>query len=90
MLLGGIAKKKLISDEPWKHNMPTDKSFVVADQRNFEEEKKALIGSVQRFAQGGQNGVSKDPHPFFGSLTAQEWDKLMWNHLDHHLRQFGV
>jgi hypothetical protein len=30
------------------------------------------------------------PHPKFGPLTAQEWGKLGYKHLDHHLRQFGV
>ena len=90
ILMGRIAKKKILSDEPWGHNMPTDNGFVVVDQRNFDEEKKALIALVQRFAKAGPNGVSRDPHPFFGPMTAEEWDKLMWNHLNHHLSQFGV
>lgn len=31
-----------------------------------------------------------EPHPFFGNLSVDEWGKLMWKHLDHHLRQFGA
>ena len=34
--------------------------------------------------------VTQDPHPFFGRMTGEEWDRLLWKHLDHHLRQFGV
>ena len=90
ILMGRIAKKKILSDKPWGHNMPTDKGFVIVDQRNFDEEKMALIGLLQRFATAGPNSVSKDPHPFFGPMTAEEWDKLMLNHLNHHLSQFGV
>lgn len=90
ILFGRIAKKKLTSDEPWKKNLPTDKNFVVSDRRDFEEERQKLIASVQRFIQMGPNGIAKDPHPFFGPMTAKEWDVLMWKHLDHHLRQFGV
>ena len=90
MLFGNIAKKKLLSDEPWKHGMPTDKHFVVTDQRNFDEAKKAVLGAVQRFTQAGPNGVAKEAHPFFGNLTPEEWGRLMWTHLDHHLNQFGV
>lgn len=30
------------------------------------------------------------PHPFFGNLSVDEWGKLTWKHLDHHLRQFGA
>jgi hypothetical protein len=34
--------------------------------------------------------LTSAPHPFFGPMTQQEWETLMWKHLDHHLRQFGV
>jgi hypothetical protein len=89
-LFGGMAKKKLTSDEPWKKNLPTDKHFIVTDHRNFDEEKKSLIALIQRFGQAGPNEISKEPHPFFGQLTSQEWDTLTWKHLDHHLKQFGA
>ncbi|MFD1872145.1 hypothetical protein [Hymenobacter bucti] len=29
-------------------------------------------------------------HPLFGHLSAQEFGEITWQHLDHHLRQFGV
>ncbi len=90
ILFGRMAKKKLTGDQPFQKNLPTDKNFVITDQRDFEKEKQKLILSVQRFVQAGPNGVTKDPHPFFGPMTSVEWDRLMWNHLDHHLRQFGV
>jgi hypothetical protein len=89
-LFGRIAKKKLSDEKQWGKNMPTDKNFIVTEQKNFEEEKGRLISLVQRFTQSGPAGISKETHPFFGKLTADEWDKLMWNHLDHHLRQFGA
>ena len=89
-MFGRIAKKKLSGEKQWGKNMPTDKNFVVTEQRNFEDEKERLISLVQQFAQSGPAGISKETHPFFGKLTVDEWDKLMWNHLDHHLRQFGA
>jgi Protein of unknown function (DUF1569) len=90
ILFGKIAKKKLTGDQNFKKSMPTDKSFVVSDSRNFEEEKDKLIKLVQRFVNEGTAAITKDPHPFFGEMTTEEWDKLQWKHLDHHLRQFGV
>ncbi len=30
------------------------------------------------------------PHPRFGKLTKEEFGRLFYLHLDHHLRQFGV
>ena len=30
------------------------------------------------------------PHPAFGKLSKEQWGKMQYKHLDHHLRQFGV
>jgi LPS sulfotransferase NodH len=49
-----------------------------------------LRGLIDRFAAAGPQGCTKNPHSFFGRLTPQEWATLMYKHLDHHLRQFGV
>ncbi|SMO47878.1 DUF1569 domain-containing protein [Solitalea koreensis] len=90
ILFGGIVKKQLTGPEPFKKKLPTDKRFIVKAQPNFEEEKQKLISLVQSFGKSGETGLTKALHPFFGKLTSQEWDTLMWKHLDHHLRQFGV
>ncbi|HEX2787024.1 MAG TPA: DUF1569 domain-containing protein [Ignavibacteria bacterium] len=91
-LFGNMVKKKITSDDtPFKQGLPTDKAFVMTgNEKNFEAEKKNLIASVEKIGRVGANGVSKDPHPFFGEMTPQQWDVLIWKHLDHHLRQFGV
>jgi hypothetical protein len=91
-LLGGMAKRKLSRpDVPWDRNMPTDPSFRMDGQTpDFATEQARLVALVARFGQAGPTGITKDPHPFFGKLTAAEWDALQTNHLDHHLRQFGV
>jgi len=49
-----------------------------------------LAGLIDRFAAGGPAGCTQHPHSFFGPLTPDEWAILMYKHLDHHLRQFGV
>jgi hypothetical protein len=59
-------------------------------ESNVDEEKRCLVALVQRFAQTGPDGITKDPHPFFGKLTTKEWDTLQWKHLDHHMRLFGT
>jgi len=38
----------------------------------------------------GPAGCTAHPHSFFGRLKPEEWATLMYKHLDHHLRQFGV
>ncbi len=89
-LFGKIAKKQLVKDEPFKKNLPTAPSFIVKNERNFYEEKNKLTGLVQRFGKSNADEIAERPHPFFGKLTADEWNTLQWKHLDHHLRQFGV
>jgi hypothetical protein len=89
-LFGGLAKRSLLKPTPFGRNLPTDKSFLFFDANDFEKERDALIGEIRSFQAGGPAGLTPDPHPFFGRLTADEWDRLQWKHLDHHLRQFGV
>lgn len=90
ILFGGFARKQLVKPEPFKRGLPTAKEFVVTDLRDFENERSKLIAMVEKFSSGGPQGLTEDPHPFFGRMTEQEWDILQWKHLDHHLRQFGV
>ncbi len=90
-LLGPLAKRSLIvNGEPMRRNSMTEKSCVVADERDFAMERQRLLDSIHRFAAGGPAICTKHPHFFFGPLTPVEWAALMYQHLDHHLRQFGV
>jgi len=90
-LLGRMAKKSLITNgTPMRRNSMTDKSVLVADERDFAAERQRLRESIDRFAAGGPGICTTHPHFFFGPLTPVEWAVLMYQHLDHHLRQFGV
>ena len=89
-ILGPFLKSSFTNDKPLKRNGPTDKSFLVIDQRNFEKEKAKLIDIVTRFSAAGPEKVTKGPHSFFGRLTPMQWATGMYKHLDHNLKQFGV
>ncbi len=90
-LLGRLAKKSMIVNEkPMPRNTGTDKSLMVSDERDFEAERRRLRDFIDRFVAGGPRVCTKRPHFFFGPLTPEEWSALMYQHLDHHLRQFGV
>ena len=90
-LLGRLAKKSVIvNGEPMRRNSMTDKSVLVTDERDFEVERQRLRESIDHFAAGGPGVCTNHPHFFFGPLTPVEWAALMYQHLDHHLRQFGV
>jgi hypothetical protein len=89
VLFGKIAKRKLFSDKPWSHGLPTDPKFIIKDERKFQSEKEKLVNLINRFATEGYKTTEK-LHPFFGKLSSQEWALFHYKHLDHHLHQFGV
>ena len=90
-LFGPLAKSRVLKDEaPMGRNMPTARSLVVTDERELAKESERLCGLIDRFCAGGPHGCTKHPHTFFGPLTPDEWARLMYKHLDHHLRQFGA
>ena len=57
---------------------------------DFEEEKKKLIGNIQRVQQLGREAFEGKEHINFGKIDAQGWNNMFANHLNHHLSQFGV
>jgi hypothetical protein len=90
-IVAPLVKSRLLRDEkPMGRNAPTAKSLVITDERDLGKECTRLSALVDRFSQGGPRACTKHPHTFFGQLTPEEWARLMYKHLDHHLRQFGV
>ena len=90
-IIGPLIKRLALgTDEPMRPNSPTAPDLVVSDARDLEPERTRLAGLIDRFAVGGAAGCTAHPHPFFGRLTPEQWAELMYKHLDHHLRQFGV
>jgi hypothetical protein len=90
-LLGLLVKPMVFRNEdPLRQNSPTAKSLLVTDEPDLVTERERLSGLIDKFVAGGPAACTKHPHSFFGKMTAQEWAILMYKHLDHHLRQFGV
>jgi hypothetical protein len=89
-LLGPFVKHMCVNDKPFGKNSPTDERMVVADQRDFLCEQELLKQKLREFHDGGEAQCTRHPHPFVGSLTPYAWSRVMYKHLDHHLRQFGV
>jgi hypothetical protein len=59
------------------------KGSVITD---FENDKHLLLIRLHEFA----TAESFSDHPFFGAMNKQQWGRLAWKHIDHHLRQFGA
>ncbi|MFL0373775.1 DUF1569 domain-containing protein [Paenibacillus amylolyticus] len=89
-LIGRFAKTMFYNDKPLPHNMSTIPTIIIDDHRQFITEKEKLEQQINIFQQGASEKFSRHPHPFFGKLTAEQWGKGIYKHLDHHLKQFGV
>ena len=87
-LLGKLMKNKVFNSE-FRKNSPTAKEFIFTESYDFETSKNELIKNYSRFAEGHEV-IKLTNHPFWGKMTYEDWDKLMWKHVDHHLMQFGV
>ena len=92
-VIGPLIKPLVFRDDkPIRRNSPSSPELFMADpaQCEFERERANLIRAIDSFATTGPAGCTKYPHPFFGPLQPQQWAILMYKHVDHHLRQFGV
>lgn len=90
LLLKLFFKKSMVNEVPYKQNLPTSPSFVVADERVFETEKARLKGFIRQISELGPAYFEGKAQISLGHLSAREWNNLLYKHIDHHLRQFGV
>ena len=69
---------------------PTATEFIITDDFDFEKEKQLLIEKEEIYLEAGHENCKKEPNAFFGRLAAEQTGVGMYNHIDHHLRQFGA
>ena len=53
--------------------------------QDFENEKTHLLFLLKEI----RKETTLAPHHFYGDISKKDWGRLIWVHLDHHLRQFG-
>uniref|UniRef100_UPI004048DD92 DUF1569 domain-containing protein n=1 Tax=Algoriphagus sp. TaxID=1872435 RepID=UPI004048DD92 len=89
-LLKTFVKAGVVNEVPYKRNLPTAPAFRIKSEKNFTEKKARLISFVEQTLAAGKSGFEGKESPSFGSMTAKEWNNLLYKHLDHHLTQFGA
>lgn len=56
---------------------------------DFERDREALLVSLEKMASlPVDHNWAK--HPAFGQMNRDQWGKLGYKHIDHHLKQFGA
>lgn len=75
---------------PWPKGFETPSAMDMfsnnAEVRDFETEKALLLRLLELVSEKDE----LSPHPFYGRLGKKDWGRLIWVHLDHHLRQFSA
>jgi hypothetical protein len=76
---------------PWpKGKIPTLPEFQKTRSVNFPEEQATFSAALDRFVARAQSAEPYGVHPGFGRLSSREWGRLVFKHMDHHFRQFGI
>ena len=85
----GLGRWLILFVVPWTRGLPTPSRMNMVKNQlsaaSFVEEKEQLVALLAEV----QNNPDLQPHPFFGALDRRNWGRLIWKHLDHHLRQFS-
>ena len=90
LLVKLLFKKSMTNTVPYKPGLPTAPAFVMKDEKEFEVEKNKLKSLLKEAHEKGANWYDDRAQVSLGKLSTQEWNNLLYKHIDHHLRQFGV
>jgi hypothetical protein len=90
LILKGMMRKAIAGPQPYKQNSPTASYFKVVNPDSFEAEKTRLIDLITTYQKAGKAAAEQRPHAWLGHISGDEWSAILFKHLDHHLRQFGV
>lgn len=74
---------------PFPKGAPTAPELLARVPESWEADKarlRAMLAAVR----APQPGAKLAQHPLFGDMSARDWGVLIYKHMDHHLRQFGV
>jgi hypothetical protein len=74
---------------PFPKGAPTAPELVSRIATDWPGDRATLLTLVEHFVERGRSAHWPD-HPAFGRLTADQWGVLVYRHMDHHLKQFGV
>lgn len=72
--------------EPPRGKVQTAPEMLTSQPATWEADLAACVDLAERVRAGSARAV----HPAFGPLSPEEWGRLCWKHLHHHLVQFGV
>jgi hypothetical protein len=74
---------------PMPRGLPTAPELIARKAGDWTTEVADLRAQLNGVVERGAEALAPR-HPAFGKLSAKQWGVLIYRHMDHHLRQFGV
>lgn len=73
---------------PWPKGAPSSAEFWLTRPGDFEQDRRRVMDYIDRFANGSNQKWGKSPR--LGVMSAEQWSRMNYRHLNHHLTQFGL
>jgi len=73
----------------WKTNAEHDPRAQGTRPSVFAQDRERLIAAIHALGVADQTRLESH-HGFFRRMSARDWQRWMYKHADHHLRQFRV
>ena len=83
-------KQLIIYVLPFPKSAPTAPELLVRAPGDFAADCAELDRRLRGRAARAARPHSRREHPAFGKLSKRAWGVLIYRHMDHHFRQFGV
>ncbi len=90
LMLKLFVKNIIVGEKPYAKNSRTAPEFIIADERDFEKEKAALIANIKDVHEKGVKHFEGKVNATFGPLTSAQYSNLFYKHIEHHFGQFGI
>jgi hypothetical protein len=87
--LPSFVVKPMVLGLPWPRGAPTASEYLAVDRHDFAREQERCLELVDDFTRQPLDG-SWAKHAAFGPMSGRDWSRLMYKHMDHHLRQFSA
>lgn len=80
--LGRVFKKKILAERRMRTGIKVPEKFLPKPGLDDRAEAEALRSSIAYYLARPE---TRAPHPFFGPMTGDDWDRLHRIHAAHHL-----
>ncbi len=74
---------------PFPKGAPTAPELIERTPEEWDREVVQFKDVLAKFAADNER-TDWPEHPAFGKLSAKDWGALIYKHIDHHFKQFGV